>query len=124
MKVGGLFESISCSYGSIIAVSEDDQPFNEEEDDGSFVLPTPSSSSSSSYVSEDDEEEFAVSSDEADEMESEVSHGSIDPSTVIGELFFYGVPMQRVNPLQTHLRRPTLLRSSRRVCPKSCKCSC
>lgn len=72
-------------------MSEDEQ-FNED-DDGSFVLPTPSSSSSSSYVSENEEDDFEVSSDEPDEMESEASHANVDPSTVIGDPFFYAVQM-------------------------------
>ena len=80
-----------CSYGSIIAASDEEHVFGEE--DGSFVPLSGSSSSSSSFASDDEEEdEFGVSSDdESEAMDSEPTDTKIKPSTVIGTFFFLRV---------------------------------
>ena len=77
-----------CSYGSIIAASDEEHGFGED-DDGSFV-PLSGSSSSSSFASDNEEDDFEVSSDddESDEMDSEPSNTKIEAATVIGRFFF------------------------------------
>ena len=77
-----------CSYGSIIAASDEEHAFGEE-DDGSFV-PLSDSSSSSSFASDNEEDDFEVSSDDddSDEMDSEPSNTKIEAATVIGRFFF------------------------------------
>lgn len=78
-----------CSYGSIIAASDEEHGFGED-DDGSFVPLSGSSSSSSSFASDNEEDDFEVSSDddESDEMDSEPSNTKIEAATVIGRFFF------------------------------------